>query len=60
MKWGKPRPTIPSRFLFEITGEAEKARAVAQGRIDGSAKNPQRPKQKPAKRPAAPRRGKSP
>ena len=26
MKWGKPRDTIPSRFLFEIMGQAEKAR----------------------------------
>ncbi len=25
MKWGKMRPTKPSRFLFEITGQAEKA-----------------------------------
>jgi len=25
MKWGKPRPTKPSRFLFELTGQAEKA-----------------------------------
>ncbi len=24
MKWGKPRETIPSRFLFEITGQADK------------------------------------
>ncbi|MGL6226308.1 MAG: ATP-dependent helicase [Thermoguttaceae bacterium] len=23
MKWGKMRPTIPSRFLYEITGQAE-------------------------------------
>ena len=23
MKWGKQRPTIPSRFLYEITGQAE-------------------------------------
>jgi DNA helicase II / ATP-dependent DNA helicase PcrA len=23
MKWGKPRPTTPSRFLYEITGKAE-------------------------------------
>jgi DNA helicase-2/ATP-dependent DNA helicase PcrA len=22
-KWGKPRPTIPSRFLFELTGKAD-------------------------------------
>jgi len=25
MKWGKPRETKPSRFLYEITGQAEKA-----------------------------------
>jgi DNA helicase-2/ATP-dependent DNA helicase PcrA len=25
MKWGKPRETIPSRFLFEITGQADQA-----------------------------------
>jgi DNA helicase-2/ATP-dependent DNA helicase PcrA len=25
MKWGKPRPTTPSRFLYEITGQAERA-----------------------------------
>ncbi len=24
MKWGKPRPSVPSRFLFELTGQAEK------------------------------------
>jgi DNA helicase-2/ATP-dependent DNA helicase PcrA len=24
LKWGKPRDTIPSRFLYEITGQAEK------------------------------------
>jgi len=23
MKWGKPRDTIPSRFLYEITGQAD-------------------------------------
>jgi DNA helicase-2/ATP-dependent DNA helicase PcrA len=22
-KWGKPQPTVPSRFLFEMTGQAE-------------------------------------
>src|SRR5262249_26913021 len=26
LKWGKPRDTIPSRFLYEIMGQAEKAR----------------------------------
>jgi len=24
-KWGKPRPTVPSRFLYEMTGQAENA-----------------------------------
>jgi len=28
-KWGKPRPTIPSRFLFEVMGQADKAPAAA-------------------------------
>ena len=28
MKWGKPRETVPSRFLFEITGKAEKAQDI--------------------------------
>jgi DNA helicase-2/ATP-dependent DNA helicase PcrA len=23
MKWGKPRPTMPSRFLYELTGKAD-------------------------------------
>lgn len=23
MKWGKPRPTYPSRFLYELTGQAD-------------------------------------
>ncbi len=26
-KWGKPRETIPSRFLYEMTGQAENGRA---------------------------------
>jgi DNA helicase II / ATP-dependent DNA helicase PcrA len=28
MRWGKPRETIPSRFLYEMTGQAEKAKSV--------------------------------
>ena len=28
LKWGKPRDTIPSRFLYEIMGQAEKAPGV--------------------------------
>jgi DNA helicase II / ATP-dependent DNA helicase PcrA len=27
MKWGKPRETIPSRYLYEFTGQAETAKA---------------------------------
>jgi DNA helicase-2/ATP-dependent DNA helicase PcrA len=30
MKWGRPRETIPSRFLYELTGQADKPRAVAR------------------------------
>jgi DNA helicase-2/ATP-dependent DNA helicase PcrA len=30
MKWGKPRDTIPSRFLYEIMGQAEKAPVVSR------------------------------
>jgi DNA helicase-2/ATP-dependent DNA helicase PcrA len=30
MKWGKPRPTDPSRFLFEITGQAESGQRKPQ------------------------------
>ncbi len=29
MKWGKNRETVPSRFLFELTGQAESAQASA-------------------------------
>jgi DNA helicase-2/ATP-dependent DNA helicase PcrA len=28
-KWGKPQPTIPSRFLYEMTGQAENFPPVA-------------------------------
>jgi DNA helicase-2/ATP-dependent DNA helicase PcrA len=31
MKWGKPRDTIPSRFLYEIMGQAEKAPGRPKG-----------------------------
>jgi DNA helicase-2/ATP-dependent DNA helicase PcrA len=29
MKWGKPRPSIPSRFMLEMRGESEKALKAA-------------------------------
>ena len=28
-KWGKPRKTIPSRFLYEMTGQADNPRSPA-------------------------------
>jgi DNA helicase-2/ATP-dependent DNA helicase PcrA len=31
LKWGKPRDTIPSRFLYEIMGQAEKAPGARSG-----------------------------
>ncbi len=33
-KWGKPRPTVPSRFLYEITGQTKSPnyQAARQGR----------------------------
>ncbi|MEX0711644.1 MAG: ATP-dependent helicase, partial [Pirellulales bacterium] len=30
-KWGKPRPTQPSRFLFELMGKAEKPGQATSG-----------------------------
>ena len=31
MKWGKSRPTQPSRFLFEITGQADNTKPPPRG-----------------------------
>ena len=31
-KWGKPRPTIPSRFLYEVTGQADNPNYLAAKR----------------------------
>jgi len=50
MKWGKARETIPSRFLFEITGQAESAaasRAAVQPKGPHSRKSG-KPSQRPA------------
>lgn len=30
MKWGKPRDTIPSRFLYEMTGQADNPHEIAK------------------------------
>ncbi len=34
-KWGKPRPTVPSRFLYEMTGQAESGKKGEGGRRKG-------------------------
>jgi DNA helicase-2/ATP-dependent DNA helicase PcrA len=36
MKWGKPRPTQPSRFLFEMIGQAERAKPARPRRSQNS------------------------
>ena len=33
MKWGKPRDTIPSRFLYEIMGQSEKAQPTKRREV---------------------------
>ena len=54
MKWGKPRPTIASRFLYEITGQASNPNYVAAirnqpVRQDPATAKPARPKTPPKK-----------
>ena len=56
-KWGKPRPTIPSRFLYEITGQTKNPNYLAarqQRRPNKFAKGPP-PKAKMPARPAVKR-----
>jgi len=60
-KWGKSRPTIPSRFLYEITGQTDNANYLAakqQRRPNKSAKSPPArkilPSNSPAKKPPGP------
>jgi len=40
MKWGKPRDTIPSRFLYEIMGQAEKAPTSGPRRTQRAGRTP--------------------
>jgi DNA helicase-2/ATP-dependent DNA helicase PcrA len=43
MKWGKSRPTVPSRFLYEITGQAENPNYLAiKEKRGGTAKRERR------------------
>jgi DNA helicase-2/ATP-dependent DNA helicase PcrA len=56
MKWGKARPSIPSRFLMEMRGETERAKRAAEAatamfmEADKMAKLAEEAKKKPATR----------
>ena len=56
MKWGKPRETIPSRFLFEMTGQAATTEGSASAAgtrplpARGEAARPRRPNHAPGDR----------
>lgn len=55
MKWGKSRPSRPSRFLYELTGQAEK---FTEAEADAGPNGP-RPGASAARSPAQNRRGRS-
>ena len=53
MKWGKPRDTIPSRFLYEMTGQAENPQAIArrqQALREAAANRRRKPSSRPSPR----------
>lgn len=57
MKWGKSRPTVPSRFLFEINGQADRPSALPTpahpaGRPNPKAKSGPVKKRPPARKPS--------
>ena len=39
LKWGRARPTVPSRFLYEITGQTDNPNYLSHGRKAGSTKS---------------------
>lgn len=47
MKWGKPRPSIVSRFLLEMRGETEKAAKAASAAEEALVLNAPKPGEKP-------------
>ncbi len=52
-KWGKPRPTVPSRFLYELAGLAEHARAAPRSQTpspNASKAQKGRPRRQPGNR----------
>jgi hypothetical protein len=52
-KWGKPRKTLPSRFLYEMTGQADNPRSPAN---EGPAPAGKQGKGRGAKTPSSKRR----
>ncbi|MEE3218838.1 MAG: hypothetical protein VX257_01170, partial [Planctomycetota bacterium] len=52
-KWGKPRDALPSRFLYEMTGQADHPNAV----VARSGKKPPAPRQRPPGKPQKTARG---
>ena len=47
MKWGKTKPGRPSRFLYELTGQAEKFQAQVAEPARGPKPSPKRPRSSP-------------
>ena len=62
LKWGKPRPTIPSRFLYELTGQADNPNYLAaqqQQPRSPAAGGKRPPASKPPRAASPPRRRRS-
>ena len=62
LKWGKPRPTIPSRFLYELTGQADNPNylAATQQQQRSPAAGGKRPPASKPPRPHSPPHGRKP
>jgi DNA helicase-2/ATP-dependent DNA helicase PcrA len=64
MKWGKVRETLPSRYLYELTGQAENAsdsaRAATQKRHKTKPRGPAGKKKRAAKKKPAGAKGRAP
>ncbi len=56
MKWGKPRPSLVSRFVMEMRGETERARRIAEQSSELFSMPDLEPKPKKTRRKKAPRR----
>jgi DNA helicase-2/ATP-dependent DNA helicase PcrA len=52
MKWGKPRPTQPSRFLYELSGQADSA-TRRDARSTAPSRRPRATKKPPPRKAAA-------